>query len=252
MTPTQKKLRELRERQSKERGRMAELGPLQPNSPTRPRAELDTIETGTPDLERQLRAATVAVETEETEQRDAGADARQPEGDTEDRERPGTPQQGKARELRRCRNRTTRGDRRGSRIQRRTRYLGQPLPASNYSRRQNSAPRIAPLPPLTPRPCRARGWIACSRRRPPCGLESAWSRSRSVPPASPSPRRVPARRSVARDQAAGDTAWEVEVTELKPKRNAATLKFSIEDTARIPGLESALTRDLRMAAYRGN
>ena len=38
---------------------------------------------------------------------------------------------------------------------------------------------------------------------------------------------------------------------LKPTRNAATLKFSIEDAARIPGLESALTRDLRMALTEG-
>ena len=41
------------------------------------------------------------------------------------------------------------------------------------------------------------------------------------------------------------------MTELKPTRNAATLKFSIEDAARIPGLESALTRDLRMALTEG-
>ena len=54
-----------------------------------------------------------------------------------------------------------------------------------------------------------------------------------------------------KDQAAGDTAWTVGVVEMKPKRNAATLKFSIEDTARIPGLESALTRDLRMALTEG-
>ncbi len=33
------------------------------------RAELDTLETGTPDLERQLRAAQAAVDAEETEQR---------------------------------------------------------------------------------------------------------------------------------------------------------------------------------------
>ncbi len=54
-----------------------------------------------------------------------------------------------------------------------------------------------------------------------------------------------------KDEAAGDTAWTIGVKELKPKRNAATLKFSIEDTARIPGLESALTRDLRMALVEG-
>ena len=86
MTDAQKRLRELRDRQSKERQRMAELA-VAAELTDETRAELDTIETGTPDLERQLRAATSAVETEESEQRAAGADARQPEGDTEDRER---------------------------------------------------------------------------------------------------------------------------------------------------------------------
>ena len=70
MTETQKALRELRERQSKERGRMAELA-VADDLTDETRAELDTIEAGTLDLERQLRAATIAVETEETEQRAA-------------------------------------------------------------------------------------------------------------------------------------------------------------------------------------
>ena len=66
---------------------------LPTHSPTKRAAELDAIETSTPDLERQIRAATTAVETEETEQRDAAAtgnrNKRHPhEGlDTEDRER---------------------------------------------------------------------------------------------------------------------------------------------------------------------
>ena len=51
------------------------------------RAELDGIEKGTADLERQLRAATVAVEGEEAEQREAGAAAGSPANDAEDRER---------------------------------------------------------------------------------------------------------------------------------------------------------------------
>ena len=58
MTKTQGALRDLRERQSKERGRMAELA-VAAELTDETRAELDTIETGTPDLERQLRAATV-------------------------------------------------------------------------------------------------------------------------------------------------------------------------------------------------
>ena len=64
MTAAQKKLRELRERQSRERGRMAELAVLDELN-SEQRSELDTIENGTPDLERQIRAATGAVEDEE-------------------------------------------------------------------------------------------------------------------------------------------------------------------------------------------
>ena len=48
------------------------------------RAELDELETGTPDLERQLRAATTAVEHEESAQRTASPS--DDHGDAEDRE----------------------------------------------------------------------------------------------------------------------------------------------------------------------
>ena len=104
MTATQKKLRELRERQSRERGRMAELARADDlNDETR--AELDTIEKSTPDLERQLRAATIACEAEESEQRAAGAAGDTPAGDAEDRERLELPLQGSHEQLhrRRCR-----------------------------------------------------------------------------------------------------------------------------------------------------
>ena len=83
MTSAQKRLREVRERQSKERQRMAELG-LVKQLTDEQRSELDTIEQGTPDLERQLRAARIAVETEEAEQRTA---ANKNEPDAEQRER---------------------------------------------------------------------------------------------------------------------------------------------------------------------
>ena len=83
MTPAQKKLRELRERQSRARQRMAELG-LADSLTAETRSELDTIERDTPDLERQIRAATVAVEQEEGEQRQAAATT---EPDAEMRER---------------------------------------------------------------------------------------------------------------------------------------------------------------------
>ncbi len=66
MSPAQKRLRDLRERQSKERGKMAELAVVDELNDEQ-RAELDTIERGTPDLERQIRAATIALEEEERE-----------------------------------------------------------------------------------------------------------------------------------------------------------------------------------------
>ena len=83
MTPSQKRLRELRERQSRERQRMAELSLLD-SLDAETRAELDGIEAGTPDLERQIRAAQTAVDAEDREAVIAAA----ANGDSgEDRER---------------------------------------------------------------------------------------------------------------------------------------------------------------------
>ena len=84
MTNAQKRLRDLRDRQSRERGRMAELS-LVDELGDEQRSELDAIEKGTADLERQLRAAVIATEDEEREQRAAGAVARQPEKATRKR-----------------------------------------------------------------------------------------------------------------------------------------------------------------------
>ena len=83
MTAAQKKLRELRDRQSRERGRMAELG-LVAELTDETRAELDGIEAGTADLERQLRAAAVAVDEED---RAAVIERGTATGDAEARER---------------------------------------------------------------------------------------------------------------------------------------------------------------------
>ena len=66
MTDAQRRLRELRDRQSKERGRMAELSRVDSLTDEQ-RSELDGIETGVPDLERQIRAAMIAAEEEERE-----------------------------------------------------------------------------------------------------------------------------------------------------------------------------------------
>ena len=75
-------LRDLRDRQSRERGRMAELSLVDELSDEQ-RSELDTIERGTPDLERQTRAATIALETEEREAETRAATA--PDGEQRER-----------------------------------------------------------------------------------------------------------------------------------------------------------------------
>ena len=82
MTQAQRRLRDLRERQSRERGRMAELA-LVDELTEEQRSELDGIEKGTPDLERQLRAATVAVEDEDREQRTT--ETEHPDGEMRER-----------------------------------------------------------------------------------------------------------------------------------------------------------------------
>ena len=78
MTDAQKTLRDLRDRQSRERGKMAELSRVEALSDEQ-RSEFDRIETGTPDLERQIRAAGQAVEQEEAEQRTAQTAGDDPE-----------------------------------------------------------------------------------------------------------------------------------------------------------------------------
>ena len=49
-----------------------------------------------------------------------------------------------------------------------------------------------------------------------------------------------------RSEASSAVNWTIGVTEAKPKRNAMHLVFSVEDSYRIPGLEEALVRDMRM------
>ena len=50
----------------------------------------------------------------------------------------------------------------------------------------------------------------------------------------------------ARMETVSAATWTISVVEAKPKRNTAHLIFSSEDAARIPQLEDALVRDLRM------
>ena len=54
-----------------------------------------------------------------------------------------------------------------------------------------------------------------------------------------------------RGEATADAAWTIGVTEMKPSRNAVRATFSMEDAARLSGLESALQRDLGMALAEG-
>ena len=250
MTAAQKKLRELRDRQSKERGRMAELA-VAAELTDETRGELDAIEGGTPDLERQLRAATVACETEESEQRAAagsgeGADLL----DTEDRERAAL--RGKARMGRYVQAAIEMRSVDGAE--------GELNAAVGIGANRFPLELLAPPAPRTedrettgvdiqtmPRAWLDRLFAETAAMRLGITMESVPAGSASFPVTT-------AGASAAqrgKDQAAADTAWTVGVTELTPKRNAATLKFSIEDTARIPGLESALTRDLRMALTEG-
>ena len=55
---------------------------------------------------------------------------------------------------------------------------------------------------------------------------------------------TPGQRS--RQQAAADSAWTVGVKSLEPKRNAVSLKYTVEDSARLPGLSDAVRRDMSM------
>lgn len=48
----------------------------------------------------------------------------------------------------------------------------------------------------------------------------------------------------AREEATTDASWSIGTTEIKPTRLAASLNFTLEDKARLPGLEMALRRDL--------
>ena len=251
MTAAQKRLRDLRARQSQERGRMAELGMVDALT-DETRAELDTIEGGTPDLERQIRGATVAVETEEAEQRTVAPEHR--DADPELRERL---------ELRakvRMSNYIV------AAVEQRA-VVG---PEAEYNAAVAITGNRFPLELLAPPEARAaraedrattnvdvatmpRTWLdrlfaETAAMRLGISMESVPVGSASYPVTTAGASTAQRQRST---DAAADAAWTIGVTELKPKRNAVRLLFSIEDAARIPGLESALTRDLRMALTEG-
>ena len=258
MTLAQTKLRQLRDRQSKERGRVAELAVVDELT-DETRAELDTIETGTPDLERQLRAATTAVETEEAEQRAAGAAGDPPAGDAEDRER--AELRGKIRLASYLSAAVEKRAVDGAEAE----YLasvempvlglngGTAFPLELLAPPEQRAARVEDRAvtgvdtATTPRT-----WI--DRLFTGTAAEGVGVSMESVPVGGTSHPVTTAGASAAqrgKSQVAADAAWTIGVTELKPKRNAVRLLFNVEDAARIPGLESALTRDLRMALVEG-
>ena len=217
------------------------------------RTELDGIETGTPDLERTIRAAMIAADDEEAEQRAAGSAARAPEGDAENRER--------------------------AELRRKVKLTGyvsaavEQRSADGAEAEFNAALGIGgnrfPLELLAPPERRA----ARTEQRattdvdtqtmPRTWLDRLFAQTaamrlgitmESVPVGASSHPVTTAGAAAAqrgKSEAAADAAWTIGVTELKPKRNAVRLLFSIEDAARIPGLESALTRDLGMALTEG-
>ena len=245
MTAAQKKHRELRERRSKERQRMAELAVAESLTDEQ-RAELDGIEAGTPDLERQIRAAQIAVDDEDAEQRAAGAKGQKPEVDAEERERA---------ELR---GRARFGGYVAAAIEQRS--------ATDVEAEYNQSLGIAgnrfPLDMLAPQEERAttdtdtqtmpRRWLdrlfaGTAAERVGITMESVPAGAASFPVTTAGPDAA----QRGRTEAAADAVWTVGVSELKPTRNAVRGLFSIEDAARIPGLESALTRDFRAALTEG-
>ena len=253
MTDAQKRHRDLRERQSKERGRMAELSRVDSLTDEN-RAELDTIEGGTADLERQIRAATIAVETEESEQRAAGNAARQPEGDAEDRERADLRAKVKLTGYVSAALEQRSADGAESEYNAALGIAGNRFPLELLAPPEQRAARVETRATTdvdtmtTPRRWLDRLFAETAAMRLGITMESVPLGAASFPVTTAGASAAQRQRSA---DAAADAAWTIGVTEMKPKRNAVRLLFSIEDAARIPGLESALTRDLGMALTEG-
>ena len=241
MTDAQKRLRELLARQSQERGRMAELAAVDELT-DETRSELDALEKGTPDLERQLRAVRVVVDA------DGAGDVRQVGADDD----------AEAREVRELRGRVRMGGYLSAALEQRA--------ANGVEAEFNAAIGIAgnrvPIELLAPAETRQatgvdtatapRRWV--DRLFAGTAAERVGVSMESVPAgvaSHPITLTGPAAAQRAKSEAAADAMWTIGVTELKPKRNAVRLVFNTEDAARIPGLEAALSRDLRMALTEG-
>ena len=257
MTDAQKKLRELREKQSKARQRMTEIGLLADADMTDEfRSEFDGLEQSVPDLERKLRAAQVAVDTEEDEQREAAKAGDKNGMDAETRER--VELRGKVK--------LSGFIQAGFEKRAADGAEGEYLAALGIPTIGLQGGAAFPLellaPPEKRREDRAatdvdvltmpRRWL--DRLFADTAAMQLGISMESVPVGSASFPVTTAGASAAqrgKSQDAADAAWTIGVSELKPKRNAVRAVFSIEDAARIPDLESALTRDLRMALTEG-
>ncbi len=238
MTEAQRILRDLLDRQSTERQKMAELARVESLTDEQ-RAELDRIETGTPDLERQLRAARVAVDEE---QRDRRVD------DTENRE------------LIRLQEQSNVGAYVSAALEGRAvdgaeRELNQAL---------NMGADRFPLRLLAPAPVEKRETTDVdTAATPQRWLDRLFADTaamalgvtfESVAPGTASYPVTTAGASAAqrgREEAAADADWTVGVSELKPSRNTVRAVFTLEDAARISGLEDAITRDIRTSIMEG-
>lgn len=258
MTKAQKALREAREAKSKNRQRMAEIGLMAEGDVTDEiRSEQGELEAAVPELERRERAAQVAVDQEEDRQREEGDKAAAAGQDPETRERlelRGKVKIGRFLEAA-METRTVDGAE--------AEYMAAlKLPLTGRGAGGTAFPLELLAPEIrheerattdaetvtTPRRWLDRLFAGTAAMNVGVTMESVPAGVASYPVTTAGA--SAAQRQRATDSAA-DAAWTIGVTEAKPKRNAVRAVFTIEDAARIPGLESALTRDLRMALTEG-
>ena len=240
MTEAQKRVRELMAEQSRERQRMAELAATAELT-DETRSELDTLEKGTPDLERKIRAARQVAEAEA----DAAAETRETTMTTET---------GDERELRELRGRVKLSGYVTAAIEQR----GANGAEAEYNQARGIAGNRFPLEMLAP-PLETRAttvvdtattsprWLdrlfaGTASERVGITMESVPAGTASFPVTTAGA--TAAQR--AKSQVTADAVWTIGVTEMKPKRNAVRLAIQRWKTPReYRGSKAALTRDLR-------
>ena len=241
MTDAQRRLRELRDRQSRERGRMAELSQAE-NLTDETRGELDAIEKGTADLERQLRAAMIAAETEEREAETTATDS----PDAEMRERVAMRSKASLTEfmLARMQGRAVAGAE--AELQAAAGVTGIPLelwdvPAPTEQRAATEAPGTVGVNLDAIRPAVFANSIA-----PRLGIEMP--RVMSGTYASATIATSTAAAALAKGADADATAATFNVTAVTPKRISARLSLQIEDIAAVgqANFESILRENLAL------